>query len=475
MNQPKKKSHKNNRVRKTHKAKYNEAGHQLGKGLRELGKGVTGKQSASTTTRKVATSSLKLVSLTIQGLVMEAGNNLTASSSKPKRKKQNSKTRIDKSKRQSKVKKKQRFNPTPEQLAKAREKIKSPEHQKGVQRAKNEAQAKSRIYEQNKQARYAREREKREQEQEKFQQWAEREPQPYQEDYDDTGTKPFTCSYQSCGVTFEVSNGQLDWYRENGLDDPQSCYKCRHERYRLFQNTHTSGTCEECGMTVTIPSKTRYHQLRYTDTRDWAQHCSHSPEYHKAKMQAEHDKQLSTIRADGKLIEGIKLKKKFEDLQEKQLKIPDKDKFNKDSKAYFQVAQALSTNAYCKPVDGVTSQPDISWYRNNHRYDSKGNKKETVFNHIKKHYDGKDTSLKKEFRSIEDAINYAHSVASVDNPKQFVDFVDTVSGGNLVRIDTVRNIEIIYSNDTPRHVVTMFGHESSYKTLNRISAQISKN
>lgn len=288
-----------------------------------------------------------------------------------------------------------------------------------------------------------------------------KEPQPFREpevqaDGRLEPSKSFTCQYTCCAGEryFSVTLSQLDWYYRRGLNDPKACYACRKRKYDLLQNPTVIGECPHCKKEVSVPSEV--WQMHYKDKGQpsFYEYCQDHTKHEKEKEQANVDRQLSTQFASG----TEELNQKMEASLKYRFKGGSKEEFKQREKLEGKAKQVshINNQNLCQPLKDFPRIPDMEFYRNTIRPDG-----DSLYDHIDSHFIGKrqgenyDNSLASEFASTEKAIEYAHYVASLDNPKQFADFQDPRTN-NFIRIDKVRGLEIVYSHDEPRRVVSMY-------------------
>ena len=445
---------------RSHHEVYNRASHQAGKAARELGKGLLGQQSVGETVVKTGNATINAILLCANAAVLQAFNEITAPHNPKPKEHYQAQARRNQAARANRP---GPFNPADLQAAKKHPSVKYGATQakyQGVEHAKQTNRSRK---------------EQEKQEAARLQKIQDNEPHPFTKDPED-GTRSFVCQYKSCEQEFEVTFGQLADYARKGYSEPKACYTCRYKRYELFQHTHTTQTCEDCGQGITIPSEEWHGKLKtepHPQVRDFCRPCSQRRK--ERENIVARDKQLSRLRADGRSPEHVKLYYKYrsiiKEVYEKEDDSLEKKqrKASKEIEEYKHVHNALLSRKKCRPVKDVPREPDWNFYHKMHP-----GQKETRFRHIEKHRDGtKDYSLGV-FDSVEEAIAYAHYIAPLDNPDQFIDVAQDYPEGSLKRLDLVKNIEVVYSGTSPRYVITMIGHDSTFKTLNRANSSIER-
>ena len=441
--------------KRTHKAKYNEAGHQVGKAARQVWQGVTDQQSKTDTVLNAAGSAAKAVGLGLQGLGLEVINNLTAP---PKTKSKRQKKLEEKRQRSQKLFAKQtkKYTPSDEDKRKLAKTAKDPNFKKGITQAQEKRRAvfvaSQQVQQETLEAEWQSLEGKR------------RKPELFWRRADDRGFKRIACQYKSCNQEFLVPHLQLDKYAAYGQSEPRACNECRFERYRLFQETNITRGCEACGRPVTLSVDVWHGKLFGEPNPKFADRCSCSETRRTSKIRAAYERQLDFVRdTNGKRLD---LDGRMKEMHNFNFAIghryldPNDEVEQKKREKLLEKKEAL-TDMF---VSGTHHQPvknlrefDLEFYKNTVKHNG-----ETLYEHIENHLtgvrkaDGKecDNSLREHFTSAEEAIKYAHTVAGINDPNQFVDVHRP--GQNPTRIDLARGLEIVYTNSLPRHVVTIF-------------------
>lgn len=269
-------------------------------------------------------------------------------------------------------------------------------------------------------------------------------------------TKELDCQYKGCQgePKFHVTTGQLADYRSRGFSEPRACNHCRISNYEVRQTSYQEGTCSICGGPVKVSSEYWQMYKKQVGVPSFDIFCPKYGQHLRDKEQADIDKQLSVSLADG--TNGIN--RNMEIALEHRYRSQDEEKLRNGLIRKTKLANQVLNSNYCFPVKGLPGVPDMEFYKNTLRPDG-----DSMYDHINSHFTGvregnadfKDNSLAAEFSSTEEAIRYAHYVASLDNGKQFIDFPRTESG-NHERFDKARGLKIVYSNDDPKRVITMY-------------------
>ena len=450
-----------------HEYTYRKAGEQFDNAAREVAKGIFAEQGAVETTANVAAAVTKGIGLGLQGVSQEILSDLTAPP-KPKKKKKkrrnlarNKARTLEQFARQCKP-----FVASEEAKAKFADDYRDPGFREGIERSKRDI---AKVFEES----------QRVQQEALEAEWAakaklQKKPEPFSTDADERGFKRFKCQYKSCQQEFFVPHSQLDWYNERNFHEPKACNSCRLKRWEILNQDEVTQACDACGKPVTLNAKFWHNELKDQENPKVSDHCSCFEERRRKQIQVDRDKQLVVIQDKygnySDLKGGQKELAKMDlvlngDYKKRKGELRDtKDKRQQlhARKTYFK--NMLESGNHHIPLTDL-GEADIDYYKRT----LKENGKETVYEHIESHFtgvrkiDGKftDASLREDFNSVEDAINYAHYIASVHNPQQFVDL--HYEGDNPTRYDLVKGLVIVYTKSTPRHIVTMYkpNHPSS--------------